>query len=287
MIFKDVGTDAEVVVIGEDGLPVSAEKLIKGTKNNQYKLEDTGCSFHNDNVLAEFSTPPCSSFGVLWSKIQTALSYIRFSLGDKYSISIEPHTRFPINEIRSKVAKEYGCSPDINLYDKYHEDHFNPILPDRYCGGHAHVGFSIPPGKERSEVERAIVFSYDVLLGLPSVVLDCADIRRSTYGIAGRYRSKEYGLEYRTLSNFWIRKRKYAKWVFDMLKLGCNNHEYISNTFGKKFLIVQDIINSSDSRRALSFIKKYNLILPSDPVKMSSKFVSTKNMNSVVLEGEI
>ena len=48
----------------------------------------------------------------------------------------------------------------------------------------------------------------DLIIGIASVLLDRdpnAKIRRQVYGRAGDYRTPPHGLEYRTLSNFWIK----------------------------------------------------------------------------------
>jgi hypothetical protein len=39
--------------------------------------------------------------------------------------------------------------------------------------------------------------------------------RRKLYGGAGAYREKDYGFEYRTLSNFWVFDPKLTKWAFE------------------------------------------------------------------------
>jgi hypothetical protein len=50
----------------------------------------------------------------------------------------------------------------------------------------------------------------DAFVGLPSVAWDQQQGRREHYGLAGLYRKKTYGddiggVEYRTLSNFWLK----------------------------------------------------------------------------------
>lgn len=55
----------------------------------------------------------------------------------------------------------------------------------------------------------------DLHLGVPSLVLDKDTERRKLYGKAGAFRPKPYGVEYRTLSNFWIWSEENIKWAWD------------------------------------------------------------------------
>jgi hypothetical protein len=59
----------------------------------------------------------------------------------------------------------------------------------------------------------------DCLLGLPSIMLDRNPMqreRRTLYGMAGEYRKPDHGVEYRTLSNFWLRSPVLADFVAQM-----------------------------------------------------------------------
>ena len=58
----------------------------------------------------------------------------------------------------------------------------------------------------------------DYFLGIPSILLDKDKKRRPSYGNAGSFRPKPYGLEYRVLSNFWIKKKEYMEFVFSQTK---------------------------------------------------------------------
>jgi hypothetical protein len=55
----------------------------------------------------------------------------------------------------------------------------------------------------------------DRYLGVPSLGWDKDQIRRKTYGKAGNCRVKEYGVEYRALSNAWLFEPTIMRYVFD------------------------------------------------------------------------
>src|SRR5690606_27611941 len=80
----------------------------------------------------------------------------------------------------------------------------------RTAGGHIHVGYDNPDNAMSAD----IVLAMDVMLGVPSVLIDGDTRRRQMYGKAGCFRFKEYGLEYRTLSNFWIMSEERIRWAF-------------------------------------------------------------------------
>src|SRR5690606_5853835 len=81
----------------------------------------------------------------------------------------------------------------------------------RTCGGHIHIGYDSPD----FIVSEDIVHAMDTVLGLESINLDKDDRRREMYGKAGCFRVKDYGVEYRTLSNFWLQSDELKKWAYN------------------------------------------------------------------------
>lgn len=113
---------------------------------------------------------------------------------------------------------ELGCKPSYNAYGMRGIDVINPrTLPYRFAGGHMHFG----TWEGRRPNYKAIISTLDAVLGVWGVGaarnLD-VPVRRQYYGLAGEYRMpiygsepafnvqaiKSYGVEYRTLSNFWL-----------------------------------------------------------------------------------
>lgn len=77
--------------------------------------------------------------------------------------------------------------------------------------GHIHVGYDNPT----IEVNNDIILMMDAVLGLQSLFL-CKDTRRrELYGKAGCLRTKSFGVEYRTLSNFWIHDESLIEWAYE------------------------------------------------------------------------
>jgi hypothetical protein len=110
---------------------------------------------------------------------------------------------------------ELGCKPSYNAYGMRGIDVINPrTLPYRFAGGHMHFG----TWEGRRPNYKGIISTLDAVLGVWGVGaarnLD-VPVRRQYYGLAGEYRmptysvdpefnAVAYGVEYRTLSNFWL-----------------------------------------------------------------------------------
>ena len=94
----------------------------------------------------------------------------------------------------------------------------------------------------------------DFFLGLPSLAYDNDKLRREMYGKAGCYRPKPYGVEYRTLSNAWLKSEKLMRWVFRNTQEGMRrlvNGDALFNKYGD----IQAIINNSDKTEAMKIVK--------------------------------
>ena len=98
----------------------------------------------------------------------------------------------------------------------------------------------------------------DIMLGLESLTLDKDVDRRKMYGNAGCFRAKDYGVEYRTLSNFWISNDDLIKWAFDktieaveLVNSGIVNE--IIKEFGEE---IKDAIDNNKREKGEALIKK-------------------------------
>jgi Phage phiEco32-like COOH.NH2 ligase-type 2 len=119
----------------------------------------------------------------------------------------------PVWKKSDRSLKRYGCNPTENV----HESRFKRVtgMRERFraCGGHIHIGGIAPKEKNNEDTVVKLVTLMDIIAGNTCVLIDRDENnarRRKNYGRAGEYRLKKYGLEYRVLSNFWL--KHYVLW---------------------------------------------------------------------------
>lgn len=128
-------------------------------------------------------------------------STISFKIG--HIITDEVWKRTPLG------LRRFGCNPTENV----HETKFKRVTGTRErfrsAGGHIHVSLMAKNKKKLPE----LIALMDIVVGNTCVLIDRDPDnarRRRHYGRAGEHRVKEYGVEYRVLSNFWL--RSYVLW---------------------------------------------------------------------------
>lgn len=170
-----------------------------------------GFTLQEDNVALEFGQPPAASAEeFVFNTRQAMLAGLSKLKGKRFSrLSC---TVFDKDQMEAPEAFIFGCEPDYNAWTVSENEKPTPPHPFmRSAGGHVHI--ELP--NNFSEVDQLnAVRAADLFLGVPSVLLDKGVERRKLYGKAGAFRPKPYGVEYRTLSNFWIFKRNLTKWVW-------------------------------------------------------------------------
>ena len=201
-----IGADPEFFLRNNDGL-VSAIGKIGGSKQLPREISPVGHAVLEDNVAVEFNIPPSTSSREFIENLNFVLSYLRKNIGNLSFAEGVASASFPEDELNCPEAFIFGCEPDFNAWTG--RKNKSPRADDftlRSAGGHVHVGTDL----DKIQVIRAM----DLYLGVPSVLLDTDTRRRQLYGKPGAFRPKEYGVEYRTLSNFWIWKDSLKEWVF-------------------------------------------------------------------------
>ncbi len=218
-----IGADPELWLRDKtSGKIVSAHNLMPGTKLEPYKVKYGAVQV--DGVAAEFNIDPSYDSRTFVGYVQNVKSSILGFVGNNYELVEEPVALFEPGYFRGlpEVVRELGCNPDFNAWTgqinkKPEGDH--PVNGNymRTAAGHIHIGWGQgfdPNDPTHFEDYRIIVKQLDYYLGIYSLMWDSDDRRRSMYGMAGSFRPKTYGVEYRPLSNVWLRSSKLQEWIW-------------------------------------------------------------------------
>jgi len=237
-----IGADPELFIREKKyGHYKSAVGLIGGSKWAPKAIDNEGHAILEDNVALEFNIKPADSLNSFRASIHKVLNHFRSILPD-YILDTASAVSFPKEELETPQAQEFGCEPD---YDAWRECVNNkPYAEDqnlRSCGGHIHVGSDIAVGNP-----VGVIRAMDLFLGVPSVPMDKGVLRRQLYGKAGCFRPKLYGVEYRTLSNFWIFDDSLIQWAYEGTQRALEFVEKGSVIAPEHHFIIQRCINNSN-----------------------------------------
>lgn len=254
-----LGADPEVFV-GDDLGVKSIIGRVGGTKEHPRALPiGDGFAIQEDNVALEYNIPPSPSRELFVENIATAMSFIETTLKDRQGLHFvkDSAISFPVAELQHPAALVFGCDPDYNAWTN--RINTKPNAKDknlRSCGGHVHIGTKGTKYENLPFIE--IVKACDVHLAIPSVIMDTGVLRKQLYGKAGAYRPKDYGGEYRTLSNYWIFDKRLTAWVYDSVEQALES-VYNGVSYDEDSKLIQSCINNNLRPMAERLIEKYSL----------------------------
>lgn len=211
-----IGCDPEVFMRGPNGF-VSAHGAIQGDKKNPFKVDKGAVQV--DGMALEFNIDPAKNEEEFIGNIKTVMSILK-DMVPGYELDASPSADFSA-EIMAAMppeALELGCEPDFNAWDKGKENpRPNAQAPFRTGAGHIHIGWT--NGKSADDIRHRetcieLVKTLDICLGARFNHYDNDQRRRALYGSFGSFRYKPYGLEYRVLSNAWLKDEKIMGWVY-------------------------------------------------------------------------
>jgi len=209
------GTDPEFM-LSKDGKIVSAIGIIKGTKDRRKKVGDY--AFYYDNVLGECCVPPANSRDEAVANIGGCLAAFAELVAPCKLVVQASHT-YDADQLRDPDALLIGCSRENCVYT------LQEIQPDeqmflktnlRSAGGHIHLGSKLLLEGFNSLTAVRLL---DLFVGIPSLFLDfdrTSKKRKELYGKAGRFRTPKYGVEYRSIGNFWLSSPKFVELIYDL-----------------------------------------------------------------------
>lgn len=264
MLIKNflIGADIEVFLQNKtDGSIVTAEGIIKGTKKEPFNFDKADKFFATslDNVMAEFCIPPAKTASEFYNFIQKSLKYINDNIPKELQTVALPAAEINPIYLQTENAQTFGCDPDFNAWTRLKNIPPGTSTNLRTCGGHIHIGYE----NSSDFLNVMLIQAMDIFVGVPSILLEPDNDRKTMYGKAGAYRDKSYGVEYRTISNFYLQNPKLTEWAYNNTVSAIN---FVNNggcnTLGpeEKEEIV-NCINYNNKEAALQIVEKYNIKL--------------------------
>lgn len=224
-----IGCDPEIFVRDLLGNHVSAHGMVPGTKDQPFPVK--GGAVQVDGTALEFNIEPATSATGFTRNIEQVMRHLKSMIPENIRLSYDCDREYK-PDLWAKIpfeAKELGCEPDYNAYSQQENSipQFKKNSRLRTTSGHIHVGWTSgqdPMSYPHWHACVLVAKAMDIYLGLPGRAMEGTTVRRrKLYGRAGAFRPKHYGAEYRVLSNWWLRKREWRKWVFKTTNL-CVNH---------------------------------------------------------------
>ncbi len=257
-----IGSDPELFLFNNKTKKVvSAIEKIPGSKGDPFTEGlPEGFGLQTDNILAEFNIPAVTNEDDFVQSIEFMKNIIRQmaqSINKDFDIKCQASAKVPAKELKHPQAKEFGCDPDFCVYNEGPNQVGNAAKSTlRSAGFHIHVGY------ENHNIDTSLLMLryIDTYVGLPSILYDTDNDRRSLYGKAGCFRLQPYGFEYRTLSSFWIANESRLRFIWKQIMLALYSYERAKQLPDSAYVI--EAINNNNVALAEKIIAKYNLIHP-------------------------
>lgn len=289
-----IGSDQEHVVRDANGNLKSAIGIVNGSKEAKLDLGD-GVSVFFDNVMAECNIKPAYSKKEFIENIRICTQKYAKNIRPNV-LCIESSATYPDAELEHDEAWKFACTPDFCAYDLIQREppvcDPNTIGGFRSAGGHIHLsGEGHPFNTDMGKIN--VIRMVDLLIGVPSMLIDNSESsisRRRLYGAAGSHRPVEAhgGVEYRSLSNFWLKSPELAEWIYDCcdlaIDLAVDQYEKVEELYS--FEDVKSAINDNNQAKIKSLMKVIKKLMPE---KLFNKidYFAKKQYNSFYQEWNI
>lgn len=200
-----LGSDPEGF-LQQDGKIIGSEKVIpkEGLRGDYRQLVVL------DGVQFELHPSPANDPAHVGASLKKAFIVLSAAISRFPGVSVSFRGVVDVEQEEldslSPETRVLGCLPSENFYGMPPLNVDASTYTKRSAGGHIHFGLDGVEGLLDKRLEALPYF--DIFVGNTGVLLDRdpgAVERRLNYGRAGEYRTPNYGVEYRTLSNFWLR----------------------------------------------------------------------------------
>lgn len=224
-----MGMDPEAFITTEKGRIIGAEKLLKDKKPisaagvHQFYEQN---KIIPDGIQIEFNPMPRTCRAQVCYQLVASFRELKKQLdANNMKASFTGVISVAKAELESLDAdsRRLGCAPSLNVFDAAATVKVRDGYRTRSAGGHLHFGLMGARPDQAADYPHfqpaVLVPLLDAILGNTCVMIDTDPkqrIRRRVYGRAGEYRLPPHGLEYRTLSNFWLRSIYLSSFVMGL-----------------------------------------------------------------------
>ena len=260
VVSPTIGADVELFLMHRSTKEIiSAEGYVKGTKNVPFNFDASNKYFATslDNVLAEYCIPPVTDKAKFKEYLQKGKEYIEKTIPDTFCTVSLPSAILDAKWLQTENAKLFGCEPDYCVWIR--DINPKPIAENqnlRSAGGHIHIGYK----DVTMETSEELVKAMDLFVGVPSVLQEPDNDRKRLYGKAGCFRFKDYGVEYRTISNYYVGDDRLTDWVFEAIEkaIGAVNDGMDFDQYKDRII---DAIDNNNKLTPNTLIKELDLQL--------------------------
>ena len=289
-----IGCDPELFIKEtKTGQFVCADGLVPGTKEDPHTHKYG--MLQADGMACEFGIRPVRTLDGFTFRIRKCIDYAQDWLDThhgkgKFSLHIGSGASMSTAEFSEEIlekapekAKELGCNPDFNAW-KSGEMNETPNAEGvffRTGAGHIHIGFVdyykkkfgrpfVPDVDHPEHIEMCNILTkmLDYYIGVPSLCWDTDTKRRRLYGKAGAHRRKPYGIEYRTLSNSWLKHKTLQQYVFKQTVFAIRDLSNGLVPFSEDYFSTQKCIDEGVLSQSFSLVQKFDNKLPKPPKGM-------------------
>ncbi len=253
------------------GVKVCWKPVVRITQEEMDSLSDKskqfGCqeslNIYGDNILladVDASKYPFRSAG----------GHIHIGL---HQVQKNPQAQLEAERKRQELANKYDVANFNNINAAAYKAYQDYITSPAY-----YQAFATAPGITRYTPEKFIPL-LDAIVGNTGVMLERDPLvieRRRYYGRAGEYRLPKYGIEYRVLSNWWMRGYPLMSLVFGLTRLA-GAIIWANSTFDNSYY--DKLMSKIDTERVQRAINTNNLILAKGNWSVVRDFIDTTVMD--------
>ena len=210
---------------------------------------------HADCCCVEMVVPYAMNRTDFVTNVLTMRDEVRAML-DGYGMTPVWKTTAPMNPefLGDHRTNQAGCDPDTNVYTGTASRPRDFPGSDRYAGGHVHVGYE---GSKDSDGLKNVTKAFEILHGTVGALLDEDTKRRQMYGAAGAVRPKEYGVEIRSPSNWWVTSVSRIEFTYECVRKAVEEWHTLVDKVSDA--VIQDVLNNRNLREARNIINALKL----------------------------